>query len=249
MDLIDRQAAIKAFKDFLTIHDSRGIEYLCSAVTMDGVNKILSDLPSAQPEPQNVTDTNVGNNDLISRQAAIDALENDWNGMVVDVFNLIRDLPSVEPDSKDLIEKIKNGITASDGNSEYFIGLRNGMRWCLSLIDDKEPLYENCPSAQPNLQPTCNQFATDCISRQAAINAVGSMLRRKFGIGGDLAEITLEDLPSADAVEVVRCKDCKWYKKNYSSWNGKEFKICAREPTEPSRRPDDFCSYGERKDG
>jgi hypothetical protein len=42
---------------------------------MDGVNKILSDLPSAQPEPQNVTDTNVGNNDLISRQAAIDVLE------------------------------------------------------------------------------------------------------------------------------------------------------------------------------
>lgn len=45
-DMISRQAAIKAFKDFLTIHDSRGVEYLCSAVTMDGVNKILSDLPS-----------------------------------------------------------------------------------------------------------------------------------------------------------------------------------------------------------
>lgn len=25
--------------------------------------------------------------------------------------------------------------------------------------------------AQPNLQPTCNQLATDCISRQAAIDA------------------------------------------------------------------------------
>lgn len=46
-DLISRQAAIKAFKNFLTIHDSRGVEYLCSAVTMDGANKILSDLPSA----------------------------------------------------------------------------------------------------------------------------------------------------------------------------------------------------------
>ena len=50
-DLISRQAAIKAFKNFLTIHDSRGVEYLCSAVTMDGVNKILSDLPSADAEP------------------------------------------------------------------------------------------------------------------------------------------------------------------------------------------------------
>ena len=38
---------------------------------------------------------------------------------------------------------------------------------------------------------------SDTISRKAAIDAVGSMLRRKFGIGGDLAEITLADLPSA----------------------------------------------------
>ena len=37
----------------------------------------------------------------------------------------------------------------------------------------------------------------DLISRQVAIDVVGSMLRRKFGIGGDLAEITLADLPSA----------------------------------------------------
>jgi len=37
----------------------------------------------------------------------------------------------------------------------------------------------------------------DLICRKAAIDAVGSMLRRKFGIGGDLAEITLAGLPSA----------------------------------------------------
>ena len=37
----------------------------------------------------------------------------------------------------------------------------------------------------------------DLISRQAAIDAVSNMLRRKFGIGGDLAEITLAELPSA----------------------------------------------------
>ena len=41
------------------------------------------------------------------------------------------------------------------------------------------------------------QPCEDTISRQAAIDAVGSMLRRKFGIGGDLAEITLAGLPSA----------------------------------------------------
>lgn len=45
----------------------------------------------------------------------------------------------------------------------------------------------------------------DLIDRQAAIDAVGSMLRRKFGIGGDLAEITLTDLPSAQQNLQLTC--------------------------------------------
>ena len=89
----------------------------------------------------------------------------------------------------------------------------------------------------------------DLIDRQAAIDVIhgyfDGMLETDTWSPCDVYGL-IEILPSADAVEVVRCKDCKWYKKNYS-WNGKEFKICAREPTEPSRRPDDFCSYGERK--
>jgi hypothetical protein len=68
-----------------------------------------------------------------------------------------------------------------------------------------------------DLQPTCNQLATDCISRQAAIDAVASMLRRKFGIGGDLAEITLAGLPSAQP-DLGKYEyhydhtDCIWYR-------------------------------------
>lgn len=37
----------------------------------------------------------------------------------------------------------------------------------------------------------------DTIYRDDAIDAVGNMLRRKFGVGGDLAETTIADLPSA----------------------------------------------------
>lgn len=44
----------------------------------------------------------------------------------------------------------------------------------------------------------------------------------------------LEEESTIDAVEVVRCKDCKY-------WNNGD---CYR--LELSR-PDDFCSYGERK--
>lgn len=45
----------------------------------------------------------------------------------------------------------------------------------------------------------------------------------------------LEEAPTIDAVEVVRCKDCRY-------WNNGD---CYR--LELSR-PDDFCSYGERKE-
>lgn len=46
----------------------------------------------------------------------------------------------------------------------------------------------------------------------------------------------LNKFPAADVVEVVRCKDCKF-------WDQGD---CYR--LELSR-PNDFCSYGERKDG
>lgn len=46
---------------------------------------------------------------------------------------------------------------------------------------------------------------------------------------------TISDIPAADVVKVVRCKDCKY-------WNGGDcFRI---ELTKPS----DFCSYGEKKE-
>lgn len=112
----------------------------------------------------------------------------------------VEQLPSAQPDREDLVEKIKNGITASDGNNEYFIGLRNGMRWCLSLIDDKEPIYES--SVQPDHSGDVNEMVesaytegytyaeskyrkmweemqlskesttSDCISRQDAIDLI-----------------------------------------------------------------------------
>ena len=43
------------------------------------------------------------------------------------------------------------------------------------LIKDIRDIINSLPSAQPDLQPTCNQLATDCISRQAAIDAIEEM--------------------------------------------------------------------------
>lgn len=50
-----------------------------------------------------------------------------------------------------------------------------------------------------------------------------------------------------DLVDVVRCKDCKWWKTNHM-WNGSERKVCVIEPYEPVRNEDDFCSRGERRE-
>lgn len=55
--------------------------------------------------------------------------------------------------------------------------------------------------------------------------------------------------PAADVVEVVRCKDCKHYDKEYH-----QCKLHSEEPDQYSTgfifcmQEDDFCSYGERKE-
>ena len=62
--------------------------------------------------------------------------------------------------------------------------------------------------------------------------------------GLELAVVLLLNAPTVDAVEVVRCKDCKWYE------NGKSYDAYCNHPTDGMNysAEDDFCSYGERKD-
>ena len=46
------------------------------------------------------------------------------------------------------------------------------------IVDTKAEELDS--SVQPNLQPTCNQLATDCISRQDALEAVRAMQTYKL---------------------------------------------------------------------
>lgn len=59
--------------------------------------------------------------------------------------------------------------------------------------------------------------------------------------------VTAHRQPTVDTVEVVRCRNCEWYKTNYT-WDGKERKVCGIEPFEPIRQEEDYCSFGERKE-
>lgn len=63
----------------------------------------------------------------------------------------------------------------------------------------------------------------------------------------EAVDAAIEALKTQDAVEVVRCKDCKWWKTNYM-WNGSERKVCVIEAYEPVRNEEDYCSRGERSE-
>ena len=73
---------------------------------------------------------------------------------------------------------------------------------------------------------------------------------REFGgeemLYKDSALNEISELPSADVVEVVRCKDCKYWD-NTTKWA-----VCARWSADPyeqaTTEKNDFCSYGERAD-
>ena len=57
-------------------------------------------------------------------------------------------------------------------------------------------------------------------------------------------KVVADSAPTIDAVPVVRCKECK-YMPNTANANG--FLICKASGMEIT--DDDFCSYGERKEG
>lgn len=59
----------------------------------------------------------------------------------------------------------------------------------------------------------------------------------------EIAEFLLLDAPAIGAVPVVRCKACKWYHDFETHYD------CANGYGIDYPKPDDFCSYGERKDG
>ena len=73
----------------------------------------------------------------------------------------------------------------------------------------------------------------------------GDIFRKLIDIGFDIETATafLNEVADADVVPVVRCKDCKHYKKiNYDDFNPSTCEI-----TTKRQQPYDFCSYGERK--
>ena len=84
---------------------------------------------------------------------------------------------------------------------------------------------------------------SDLISRQAAIDKLRNNIAYMQAFGCDRAITLIRELPSADVVEVVRCKDCKHYLRTEPVC-----KLHSNNYAPPVfMNNDDFCNYGERK--
>ena len=89
-DCISRQAAIDAYGDWY-------VEEGTEEGFIGTVKQLLEGLPSVQPAT-NCSEIPNGSDGTISRQAAIDALTHEWDGMVTSAFDVIKSLPSAQPE-------------------------------------------------------------------------------------------------------------------------------------------------------
>lgn len=91
----------------------------------------------------------------------------------------------------------------------------------------------------------------ECIDRKAFIQALAETecdilpADDLDGFTFDCVCKVVDSMPSADVVPVVRCKNCKYLVNATVNSNG--FLICHVNDMEIA--PEDFCSYGERKEG
>lgn len=87
------------------------------------------------------------------------------------------------------------------------------------------------------------ELVNDCISRQAAIEAVSKGCQEWRGIFGRCEENILA-LPPVQP-EIIRCRDCKHYKRyEYTGDFACHYVIGGT----VRREPDDFCSRVERRE-
>lgn len=85
------------------------------------------------------------------------------------------------------------------------------------------------------------------IEREALLDDIDAAMQNT-GMGvivGQTLKRYVKRQPAADVVEVVRCKDCKYWQDNNDGYPHQECRWGNYETPDP----DDYCSYGELKDG
>jgi len=168
--------------------------------------------------------------DLISRQAVIDAL---WKAL--HEYEDKTEKQFQESDELDIGDWIIHRIFVQN----------------MSDIDRQTIL--NLPSAQPEKRMETNGVCLDAISRQMAIDAVDKYvdkfdcIDKNFLDGLKTTKKILNDLPSVQP-EIIRCKDCKWYDMTDAGGTIEPIVYKCRRGSRLWREPHDFCSRAERKE-
>lgn len=148
LDLINSDYYDVGIEDY-----AQALEVAIEALKAQVVN-MPSELPSKLPS-----------GDVISRQAAIDALTNDWDGMVTSVFDLIGNLPSAQPDKVSLQKFTEYQIDWLTSHCDLELE-QELEEWVVRFLRDTAECYEELPSAQPE-QPKiircmdCKYVGTD----------------------------------------------------------------------------------------
>ena len=75
----------------------------------------------------------------------------------------------------------------------------------------------------------------------------GDELTDGYNDGINMAVTVVSGLPTVDAVEVVRCRECRWWGVFPGSTAAPTYHDCKARGI--STDADDFCKRGERKDG
>lgn len=137
--------------------------------------------------------------DLIDKQKAIDKFEpwlkvkgyseGELNVLKAVLYEL-RVMPSAQPelDSEALIRTIEMGITATNSNDIYSLGMRNGMRWCKSLIDGVEPKFENYVTSVDDWKelPSAQPYTAEEIDKMQELEAV--QMEKAYELGKESAQ-------------------------------------------------------------
>ena len=96
-----------------------------------------------------------------------------------------------------------------------------------------------------NLLKEYEQIDWYCVSKEGQFMRGATTEDNPFIHYYDGEEI-IKNAPTVDAVEVVRCRDCK-----FGDWDSEpnDAMVCMRTKDGFWRSGNDFCSFGERKEG
>ena len=96
----------------------------------------------------------------------IDIPTEHYNGIVYDDAGLghLRQIIKEATPLGEVLEDIENGTQATNSKDAYSTGMRNGMKWVKSLLDGKEPKFDDCK--EPSIKEVLEDIKAE-INRKA----------------------------------------------------------------------------------